>query len=151
MLKTKKKHNYDKQLINVSQLNAGTAQKLLYTSTYPCVVCGIVINGTTTTTYSTNPIIFQWFIMIVRQGESTTPPISFDNGLGAAVATIPEEHVIVFGAGCVSTTTFAPCECKTKTSRKLMAGDKLYFFLSTAVPLSFNVCYCYTIQFFLRT
>ena len=150
----KVKHNYDKRLVNINLHEIATYDTVLYTASFPCVIMGIVINGTVTTKYVPTPagtVNYQWFIIIVREGESV-PPISFTGLLATSAATsiTPEEHVMAFGAGAVTPDTFGPCECKTKTGRKMMSGDTVRFTMDADnTSATFSACFC--IQFFLRT
>ena len=151
----KTKHNFDKKLSHVSGNIAAASpivpvNTLLYTSSFPCVVVGIVVNGTVTTVTAGEISIYMWFLMVVREGEVVPTP-NFTIPANPAIA--PEEHVMVFGVGAVSPGTLAPCECKTKTSRKLMSGDRLYFIIANGnlPPPATSITYAFTIQFFLRT
>ena len=148
LMNTKKKHNFDKKLTNIST-NTGVVSTtaLLYTATYPCVVIGIVINGTVSTIYTSSIVAYQWFFIIIRKGQGI-PSINFNTYPSSSIA--PEEHVMVFGSGVVTPDILSPCNCKTKTSRKLMSGDTIRFLISTQVSPQ-TVAFSFTIQFFLRT
>ena len=138
----KKKNNYDKQL--ASDITSGTYStfRLLYTATYPCVVLGLIINGSTISAESYN-LSFLWIITVVKEGQSL-PTLN----IGSIPFAKPEEYVMAFGSGIATTTMPRHCECKTKTSRKLMSGDSLYFiWIGNGIMGETN----YAFQFFLRT
>ena len=149
LVKGKVKHNFDKRLSNTSGIGLNNPTPVqLYLASFPSVLLGIVINGTVTSTTTT--MVYQWYLMIVREGE-TAPTPTFNPAVNVS-SIKPEEHVMAFGSGIVSTTTFAPCECKTKTGRKMMSGDSLYFiFAHTPNAGGDNISYSFVIQWFIRT
>ena len=145
-----KKSNYDKKIINFTPGPSGTNGyiQLFYEATYPCVITGFVINGSATSQWPPNSgtlVPFQWYISLVKDGQNV-PSVYFNSGSSPSIT--PEEHVILFDSGVVSSNVNSICECKTKTSRKLMSGDRLYFSFDLG---TLDANFCYTLQFFIKT
>lgn len=138
----KKTYKFDKQLINVNGIvNNNQVNTSMYTCSYPCVIMGLIIHGGTNTLAALVQG-FQWFIHVVEQGTAV-PTIAYG---GAAFA--PEQNVMAFGSGMVATSGNYFTQVKTKTGRKLRAGDQLYFSMASNVAQAMN--YMFDIQFFLK-
>lgn len=135
------KHKFDKQLININvATNNNQNNTLLYTATYPSVIMGVVVVGTSLGI--AGGVNFQWFLVVVEQGE--TPFVVAWSGS----CYNPEQQVLCFGAGYSDSSAPNQFYVKTKTGRKLRAGDTVYFITAsnTAVALS----HTYNVQFFLK-
>lgn len=141
--KPRPKHKFDKQLINVNTTtNANTAAPIiLFTATYPCVVMGMVISGCATTN-AAGVNSLEWFVVLVEQGTTVSAP-AFS---GSAYA--PEQQVMAFGAGLSQSGSMTQFHVKTKTGRKMRAGDTLNWVCSSLV--AGVVEYCFIVQFFLK-
>lgn len=140
------KHRYDKQLIVVNNIstNAIVTSVVYPAAVFPSVVMGIVIQGSSATQGAAN-VPFMWALVVVPQG-TTVSAIATAN---QSTLYAPEAMVLAFGTGTVTAGAIHPFYIKTKTGRKINAGDTIQF---TMVSTTANaVQHTYTIQFFLKT
>jgi len=139
------KHKFDKQVINVqaTTTNAVTNTVIFPAATYPCVVMGIVISGSSQSLSAALIGAFQWLLVVVEQGTVVSVPAF--NGTSYS----PEQQVMCFGTGVVSVGAMMQFQTKTKTGRKLRTGDTLQFILQSNTA-GLAVAHSYTIQFFLK-
>lgn len=137
------KHKFDKQLINIQvTTNASQSNTTLITMTYPCVIMGLIVNGTSSTVVAAVNIPYNWVVTCLEQGD-TTNNIAFNGTMYA-----PEQNVMAYGSGLDNTGSSDHHYIKTKTGRKMRAGDSLVFSVAslTANAMSHN----YTVQFFTK-
>jgi len=141
----KVKHRYDKQLININQTttNAIANTTVFAAATYPAVVMGLVISGTSSSITAALTPAFQWFLVIVEQGTTVSAP-AFGGGAYA-----PEQCVMAFGAGVLQPGMGNQFFVKTKTGRKIRTGDTIVFIVQSNVAGA-AVNHTYLVQFFLK-
>lgn len=138
----KRTYKFDKQLINVNGgVNNNQVNTSLFTATYPCVVMGLIVHGGTNTLAAALQG-FQWFVHVVEQGTAV-PTIAYGGSCFQ-----PEQNVLAFGSGMIATSGNYFTQIKTKTGRKLRAGDQLYWSIASNVAQTAN--YMFNIQFFLK-
>lgn len=145
------KRPIDKELISItSAVVSGTQLDTeLTTASFPNTVTGIRWSfGLLTSTAA--PTCFYWAILVVKDGNA---PNNFATSTGSSFYQ-PEQDVLAFGAGVTdgNANDDGPVtlhfEGSTKSMRKLMAGDKLYFCLLSEGG-SGNACG--VIQFFSKS
>ena len=127
----------------VGSINLETNNFLIYTTTFPCKISTFRIDGSTTTN-ETDSVLYQWYLMVVRQG-APLPNISF-SGIGPPTA--PEDHILSFGSGCVQQYISNTHNIISNEVRTLNTGDTIYFAVNTDSvnpPQSINISY--TIHF----
>lgn len=134
----------DKQLKFVEKvsLNATQQETTLFTITFPCTLTGLRWSlGSTNTTGAGS---YGWALVIVRDG-ATPKALALADG---ASFYQPEQDVLAYGAGISVTTEGELEQGNTKTMRKLMGGDKLFFVAKGTAGATTNMTG--TIQFFLK-
>lgn len=145
----------DKQLVNVKIAAQSNIQTniILITATYPGTITGIRWSLAFNNIIGGNSNYGTW--MIVRSRDGLTPStIGFTS---AASAYTPEQEVIAYGKWNVQDTDIATnngpsvqiVEGTTKSMRKLMGGDRIYFVCNGEVAGSTIVTG--VIQFFSKT
>lgn len=144
IIRYRKNHTYDKQIfnINTTTTNSATSQSLI-TLTYPCVAMGIVVSGGSISETDSVPSAVQWFLVKLEEGQ-VVDTISFN-----AASYQPEQAVLCFGAGPVNINSPLSFMVKTKTGRKMKAGDQVVFVISSTVAAKV-IRHCYTVQYFLK-
>lgn len=138
------KHKYDKQLV-MSNLNTNNNQvnTVLFTATYPCVIMGLIVDGVSIG--STAALEFYgWVIVLVEQGD-TLNNMSLGNG---TTMYSPEQSVMCFGSGITNVNWGNQHHKKTKTGRKLRAGDQIVFTVASTTAVQMD--HMYSVQFFLK-
>ena len=123
------KQETEKILYNIRVTSGGTAtgNEIVYTATYPGVIQGIRLQGTSRNT-NDDPADCVVGVMIVREGISL-PSIAISNG---TVPYAPEQNVILIGTGSMSAQAngepVLEWDMATKSKRKMQRGDRLVFF-----------------------
>lgn len=140
------KHRFDKQLmlVNTTTNNSTTTTTLYPAAVFPSVVMGVVICGSVTTLVNVSTT-FVWCLVVVPQGTAVSALSTAD---GATIYS-PETFVMAFGAGTVSSSGPVELHTKTKTGRKINAGDLIRFTMSSTTANI--VTWCVAVQFFLKT
>jgi len=122
------KRPIDKQLIVVNSTVTTGAQTntTLFTATFPCTIVGLRwVFGARAGGSGVSD--FFWCVHIVRQGN-TIPLIATASG-GTFVA--PEQNVLTYGVHALNNAVPGPStidvDGATKTMRKLMGGDQLFW------------------------
>lgn len=140
--KPRPNYKFDKQLINVgATVNNSQSNTSLFSATYPCVLMGLIVEGGSVTVAAAAQTI-TWYVHVVEQGVNI-PVIAYG---GSAFQ--PEQQVMCFGTAMIVNNVGAYFSKKTKTGRKMKAGDQLYFSFASNVAQTAN--YDFTIQFFLK-
>lgn len=140
------KHRFDKQLIVINQAtNNSTATTVVYpAAVFPSVCMGVVVSGASSTTAGAN-VPFTWALVVVPQGTA----ISAISSANLTSLYTPETFVMAFGAGTLESGAIQPFLMKTKTGRKINAGDTIQFTVTSSTA---NACqHTYCVQFFLKT
>lgn len=149
-VRTDRKRPIDKNLFSIHANNVGPTQidTVLYTATFPGTLTGLRWNvGFANGAAVTDKL--GWVIVVVPEGDSINA-IGVTNGTNIYT---PEKQVLAFGsmqAGSVGTDHVVNIEGSTKTMRKLMAGDKLYFSNKSTTGHADSVCSA-SVQFFYKT
>lgn len=155
VVQTSAKRPIDKSLINVNQaVNNTQSNTSLVTATYPSTITGIRWSITFRAPIGGIANEGGWALIRVKDG---VPPntMSFTN---AATFLEPEQEVIAFGRWAVQDADIATSngpsidkiEGTTKSMRKLMGGDQIYFSVNGTNAAASTVCNA-TIQFFAKT
>lgn len=145
------KRPIDKEIIVVNDSSAAGIQEntLLTTATFPCTITGIRWDfGVLAASAAANCLF--WAIVVVKDGDGVNTFATSD----ASSLYQPEQNVIAFGSGIINSSS-APggplvkaWEGSTKSMRKLMAGDQLFF---TYIGTGATASWCGAIQFFCKT
>ena len=145
------KGNLDRKLISFSNINGASHEfpQILYIASFPCYVTGILVDGTVTTTYTTNIVNYQWYLAVVDEGQNLFTPI-FNSAPALQSSFQPEENVLCFGAGSIVPNTSNSCVCRGEVSKKLMTGDSIQFTIIAELNTD-RFGFSFVVQFYLRT
>lgn len=155
VVQTQTRRPIDKNLINVSQTNDNTQQNTsLITATFPATITGVRWSITYIGVIGQGPNNGAWAIVRVKDGLAPNT-MSFTS---AGTLLEPEQEVIAFGRWGVTDGDIAvqggpsiqQFEGSTKSMRKLMGGDQIYF-VSNGTNSSGGTIVRGTIQFFAKT
>lgn len=155
VVQTSTKRPIDKNLVNVNiAALANTQQNIsLITATFPSTITGVRWSICLQSNVGQVANQGGWALIRVKDGVAPNT-MSFTNG---ATFLEPEQEVIAFGrwavqADAVATSTGPSIhrfEGSTKSMRKLMGGDQIYFCVNGATAGTVNTIA--TIQFFAKT
>jgi len=148
VIEKRQRRPVDKSLTNVGPVTFTTTQNntSLITATFPCTITGIRWSFTFLALAGENS--GAWAIIRVKDGL-TPGTMSFTSGSDLFD---PEQECIAFGRWAVND-TIAPSiqlvEGNTKSMRKLMGGDQIYFIVNGTVANNTSVSG--TVQYFAKS
>lgn len=151
MIMVSKKRPIDKEIIVINDASATGVQEstLLTTATFPCTITGIRWDfGVLAASAAANCLF--WAIVVVKDGDSVNNFATSD----ASSMYQPEQNVIAFGSGIINSSSanggplVRSWTGSTKSMRKLMAGDQLFF---TYIGQGATASWCGAVQFFCKT
>jgi len=154
VVQTSSRRPIDKNLIYVSKIGTivdTQLSTLLITSTFPCTITGVRWSLEFHVGSASSQII-TWAIVRVKDGLSPSTIAQSDAGTMYE----PEQELIAFGQVYVVDTDQGPgpnaamIEGNTKSMRKLMGGDRI-FFIVKGVTAGANASCTGTIQFFAKS